>query len=419
MIKPERHSFIDLLLLLFFLAFFALFNWSYGSVAVLLLAFLIMLCWAAGHEWYVSFRLSFFHVWLIVLCVFCYLSSLWAWDVPNARTKGTTVLSIFVCFSMVYVCVQEYDAVSSLFKAVMWAGNILMLYTVAFYGISYVVFMLREGERLPEEFFLNSNVLGVLFALAIVVSFYFVLKDGKLRISSLFIPLGIVLVSLCGSRQALGLMAGGVVLLFVLFVMQGKSPGEKAVIVLAGILLAAGFLFAFSTLPAFSGIYDRLTKMLSAFTGVGEADRSSTIRLQLISVGLAQLQKTPLFGIGMGSGHLVAEKYLAKTFYLHNNYVEILTGGGISGFVIYYSIYVWLFASYIRFRKVSTSETVMCTVLLVMLLVEDFANVTYYNKDTYFYLMLCSLEAEKLKRLFYGERRTAGAGFSNCAVLSR
>jgi hypothetical protein len=43
-------------------------------------------------------------------------------------------------------------------------------------------------------------------------------------------------------------------------------------------------------------------------------------------------------------------------------------------------------------------ETAVCTTLLIMALVEDYASVTYYAKETYFYLMLGFLETEKLKR---------------------
>ena len=43
-------------------------------------------------------------------------------------------------------------------------------------------------------------------------------------------------------------------------------------------------------------------------------------------------------------------------------------------------------------------ETAVCVTLLIMALVEDYASVTYYAKETYFYLMLGFLETEKLKR---------------------
>ena len=100
----------------------------------------------------------------------------------------------------------------------------------------------------------------------------------------------------------------------------------------------------------------------------------------------------------MGSGHLVAWKYLNKYFYLHNNFAEVLAGGGLVGFTIYYSIYAYIFVSFIRYRKYSTMETAVCATLLVMALVEDYANVTYYSKETYFYLMLGLLETERLRR---------------------
>ena len=100
----------------------------------------------------------------------------------------------------------------------------------------------------------------------------------------------------------------------------------------------------------------------------------------------------------MGSGHLVAWKYLNKYFYLHNNFAEVLAGGGLVGFTIYYSIYLYIFVSFTRYRKYSTMETAVCTALLVMALVEDYASVTYYSKETYFYLMLGFLETEKLKK---------------------
>ncbi len=100
----------------------------------------------------------------------------------------------------------------------------------------------------------------------------------------------------------------------------------------------------------------------------------------------------------MGSGHLVAEKYLNKAFYLHNNYAEILAGGGLVGFTVYYFIYVYLFVAFFRYWRYGTTETAVCLTLLVMALIEDYASVTYYAKETYFYLMLSFLETERLRK---------------------
>ena len=100
----------------------------------------------------------------------------------------------------------------------------------------------------------------------------------------------------------------------------------------------------------------------------------------------------------MGSGRVVAWKYLNRTYYLHNNFAEVLAGGGLVGFIIYYSIYIYIFVHFIRYRRYATMETAICATLLIMALVEDYASVTYYAKETYFYLMLGFLETEKLKQ---------------------
>ena len=52
----------------------------------------------------------------------------------------------------------------------------------------------------------------------------------------------------------------------------------------------------------------------------------------------------------------------------------------------------------IRYRKNVTIETLVCATILVMALVEDYASVSYYSKETYFYLMIGMLTVEKLRK---------------------
>ena len=394
----KRHIAPRILAILLFSSFFILFDWTYSSITILLLFVLTAVSMMAERDGRLTLRLTFFHVWMLVFGLFCFLSAIWAWDVDNALTKGKTVFSMLICYSLAYLCYQEFDSVDALLKAVLWGANAVMAVIFATYGINGVLSLLEYGDRLSEQFYLNSNVVGVLCAMSVVVNGYYVLKDRRITWWNLFILPGVLIVSATGSRQALALLVGGLVLLLFLAMIRGRSPGEIAVIILVGILFAAGMLVMISRLPAFSGIYKRMLSMISAMTGVGKTDRSATTRLALIDVGILQFRKTPLIGIGMGSGHLVAWKYLDKYFYLHNNFAEILAGGGIVGFGIYYSIYAYILISFVRYRKYGTMETVVCTTLLIMALIGDYANVTYYAKETYFYLMLGFLETEKLRR---------------------
>lgn len=387
-----------LLAILLFSSFFVLFDWTYASITILLLFLLMAVSMMVLQNGRLTLRITFFHVWMLVFGLFCFLSVIWAWDTENAMTKGKTAFSMLICYSLAFLCYQEFDSVDALLKAVLWGGIAVMLVIFGTFGVHEILGLLEYGERLSEQFYLNSNVVGVVCAMSMVVNVYYILKDRRLYWWNLFLIPGVIVLPATGSRQALAIMAGGLVLLVFLTVIRGRSPGEIAILLAGGILLAAGMLILISRLPAFSGIYKRMLSMVSAMTGVGKTDRSATTRLALIDVGLEQFKRTPILGVGMGSGHLVAWKYLNKYFYLHNNFAEILAGGGLVGFIIYYSIYAYIFVSFIRYRRYTTLETAVCATLLIMALVEDYASVTYYAKETYFYLMLGFLETEKLKQ---------------------
>jgi len=398
-IRNKSEYFVPrLLAILLFSAFFVLFDWTYASITILLLFLLMAASMMVLRGGRLTLRITFFHIWMLVFGLFCFLSVIWAWDTENAMTKGKTAFSMLVCYSLAFLCYQEFDSVDALLKAVLWGGNAVMLVIFGTFGVHGILSLLEYGDRLSEQFYLNSNVVGVVCAMSMVVNVYYILKDKRIHWWNLFLLPGVIILSATGSRQALAIMAGGMVLLLFLAVIQGRSPGEIAILLVVGILLVAGMLILIARLPAFSGIYKRMLSMVSAMTGVGKTDRSATTRLALIDVGLEQFKRTPILGVGMGSGHLVAWKYLNKYFYLHNNFAEILAGGGLVGFIIYYSIYAYIFVSFIRYRRYTTLETAVCTTLLIMALVEDYASVTYYAKETYFYLMLGFLETEKLKQ---------------------
>ncbi len=397
-LEKSRYTIPGFLAIMLFSSFYVLFDWRWSTPSIMLICMATAAYMMLIRNGRLTLRITFFHVWMLLFSVYCFLSAVWAWDPVNAVTKGTSVFSMFLCYSMVYLCFQEYDSVGPLLKAVMWGGVVVMMVIFGTYGISGVLRILEYDDRLSEQFFLNSNTVGVLCAMSVVVNFYFMISEKRLHWWNLFLVVGILIISATGSRQALALMAGGLVLAFFLTGIQGKSPVEIAVMIAVGIVLAVGMLILFSKLPAFSGIYKRMVSMVSAVTGVGKTDRSAKTRLALIHAGMIQFRNNPLLGIGMGGGHLVAWKYVDRGYYLHNNYVEILSGGGLIGFFTYYSVYVWLLGSFYRFRRYATAETMVCVTLLVMILVEDYAHVTYYAKDTYFYFMICSLEVEKLRR---------------------
>ena len=290
-----------LLAVLLFSAFFVLFDRPYASVTMLLLFLLMAVSMMVLQNGKLTLRITFFHIWMLAFGLFCFLSVIWAWDTENAMTRGKTAFSMLVCYSLAYLCYQEFDSVDSLLKAVLWGGNAVMLVIFGTFGVHGILSLLEYGDRLSEQFYLNSNVVGVVCAMSMVTNVYYILKDKRIRWWNLFLVPGVIILLATGSRQALAIMAGGLVLLMFLTMIRGRSPGEIAIFFVAGILLLIGMLILIARLPAFSGIYKRMLSMVSAVTGVGKTDRSATTRLALIDVGLAQFKRTPILGVGMGS----------------------------------------------------------------------------------------------------------------------
>jgi hypothetical protein len=79
-----------------------------------------------------------------------------------------------------------------------------------------ILSLLEYGDRLSEQFYLNSNVVGVVCAMSMVTNVYYILKDKRIRWWNLFLLPGVIILSATGSRQALAIMAGGLVLLMFL-----------------------------------------------------------------------------------------------------------------------------------------------------------------------------------------------------------
>lgn len=80
-------------------------------------------------------------------------------------------------------------------------------------------------------------------------------------------------------------------------------------------------------------------------------DHSTIVRNNLKTLGIEWFLRYPFGGIGIANPHILANYYYAFDAYLHDNFVELLCGGGIIGFSVYYSMYVYLFIQLWKYRK--------------------------------------------------------------------
>ena len=337
-----------------------------------------------------------FSLYLIVFIAFCMLSRLWAQNSMLAVPKINSLIFILIAMVVIIICIYEFRDVNILLKTVMYGGYILCLYIFLRYGWSGITRLLRSNTRISSEF-LNSNTIGMCVSYALVINIYYIINDGIKWKDAMMIP-AVILIIVSGSRKAIGIIAIGALGVILLKNMDNRDVVKTTLKVLLCIILFSGLVLLLSKLPAFENITNRILNLFSLLQGNEIRSTSDAwIRLAYIRLGMDLFKSHPIKGIGIANANIYTNMYYGHNHYLHNNYVELLACGGITGFMLYYSMWLYLVFIFIKYRKRRDSIYDICLVLLIIHLIMDYGAVSYYSKETYIFLLLFWIEAKQLQ----------------------
>ena len=90
---------------------------------------------------------------------------------------------------------------------------------------------------------------------------------------------------------------------------------------------------------------------------------------------------------------------MGKSAYLHCNYAEMAADGGVLGLISYYIMFLYVLFKEIKFSKFDNSAVLVIT-LIIIRLISDWGSVSYYNKLTYFYLMIYYLHLNTMRKRY-------------------
>lgn len=332
-------------------------------------------------------KFSLYHIWGISFAVFCLLSSLWSNNSEFAVSKGITILQILICMSVLYNHYSRNFDENLLLSCIEYAGYALAIYTVFFYGIGFIKQGLTAGVRLDNEF-ANVNSIGIACANAIIVSAYYIICENKKTIFKFpFMLISLIIVAASGSRKALVVLIIGITCLY-LFEYASKNIVKtllKFSIVLSILVM---FFSIVLSMQMFDTLNYRMEGLIALVTGTGTIDHSTWLRQQFLKIGLEQFFETPFFGIGIDNARLLLLQHVGFITYLHNNYVELLASGGIVGTGIFYSIYIYIIYKLKINWSLYSGVKIAILLLILLQLAMDFGSVSYYSKNTYFYIMM-------------------------------
>ena len=189
-----------------------------------------------------------------------------------------------------------------------------------------------------------------------------------------------------GSRKGL--------IMFVLAIMiLNLKGGWKRILggVLIGVMLAVVlYILVMNVKFLYDIIGIRIESLLNLLIEGSTDEGSLNSRQELIEIGMEYIKKKPWTGYGYDcfkvvsgrgeGGYVSAEKF---GYYSHNNYIELLFGGGIIGLILYYIPMLSLLKNLLQMLKKNPVVIYLLAIIVVKLVVE-YAYVSCFERiDAY------------------------------------
>ena len=390
----------------FFTTLFLFIVQLYGPGMVLSCTAIIFILNTIKNKWKIKLTSDrFFSPYMLLFSGFCLLSTIWADSHSYALDMGIRMVEITIIMFVLYGCFSTELSINPLLKMIMFSGYAISIYVILFVGIRGIMTLVINSNRITiyQIDTLNANSIGSLAAYSILINFYFLLYvDKKIKLYDLLAIPGFLSLVASQSRKAFLICFLGILVLLILYNFH-ISKGKKAVfsiIKLFCILFITVFVLdKLLMLPMFNLIRERFISMFNGLLG-GDSDISGRIRY--LNIGLDVFRRNPIIGVGADNARLYNYSLTGYDVYLHNNYIELLANLGIIGFLLYYSVFVFVLYNLFKYRHFRDSEYDICLVLVLFRLIIDFGQITYYAKDNAFFLLMFVLEI----RILENKKRT-------------
>ena len=345
----------------------------------------------------IKISISHFHTYMVLFSLFCFSSYIWAVNPATALNRGIEMFELFIVMSIVYSSFNTQTAIDDLLRVIMFGGFIVVIYYILLYGWSYVVLSMADSVRVTSDL-INANSLGMAAAYSIVIyCHYYSTKQSKLWWFPLVL-ISLVVIAASQSRKAIVIVFLGSFGVFVLNHLNNRKFIFNALKILLFGLVLLLILFIIIRAGFFSSTFERMQTMINGFLGRGVVDNSTIERMRLKDLGKELFLSNPIFGVGIDCARYFTTSLFGKTFYLHDNYIELLADGGIIGFVIYYWIYLEILIKMLKYRDYNNPEWVICFVILLLRLVMDYGSVSFVDKYTYVFLLPLYFSSVKIER---------------------
>ena len=313
----------------------------------------------------------------------------------------TMVVSLSLNYLMIFSIVQYIHMSEDV-------GRVLRVTELGIFTTAFVVVMLSiktiTQGRLGGGTEINSNMLAILCVYGFGLAMY-LRKIGKIGQLSSWARIGfyILVILLTGSRK--GLLMVILTLAVVRFAQERRKIFKNLFILACSVVAFYILIMNVSVLYNIIGV--RVENLMLILAGEGTAEASLDDRQKLVSLGMEHIRENPWVGYGYdcfkmisGIGPNGKVKAGVAGFYSHNNYIELLFGGGIIGLVLYYIPVLYLLIKLTKKIRKNPAMPYLLAMMVSMLAME-YARVTYYVRvDAYITAVIlgCALCVGKINK---------------------
>lgn len=391
--KVSTNLIVQCIAVVYFATSFLTVAYSNAKYIMALCAVLIALCAAFLNSGKLRVRIDAFHLYTITFLAYCFMSILWAVNTDYTLEKSILILQILVVIFLIYLYYQDRP-IDDLLMIAMFGGYVACAIVLAEQGSTYINGIVT-GVRIYDDEFINANSLGMLAASSVVINFYYIIYKKKIKLWSLLSIPAFICILGAGSKKSVLMLVCGCIMLVVLKNFKKKQLLFSILRILVFLAAIIFVIYLLSKTRAFGILTRRMGFLFNYLFGKGEADHSTIERAAMAEAGRKMISEHWLAGVGIDNPQF----FNVRQTYLHNNFLELLAGGGIIGFGLYYAMYVYLLYNMYKYRSYRSDEFDVCITLLLLQIVLQYAYVAYFNKETYFYFMLFFLEVKKLQQL--------------------
>ena len=305
-------------------------------------------------------------------------------NVINTDVARTMVVSLALNLLMIiaivqYVYMQKY------------ISHVLRVTEISIFSTVLVVAALSwktiAQGRLGGGTEMNANMLSLLCVYGFTISLY-LRKSGKITQHATWFRVAFYMIAilLTGSRK------GIIMIVLAIMVVQFTTERKK---ILKNIFMGLALVGALYLLIMNVGfLYDiigvRIENLITVVLGGETTEASLNDRQELVEIGMRYIREKPWTGYGYdcfkmisgmnGYGNVSVGE---RGYYAHNNYIELLFGGGIVGIVLYYIPVLHFLKKLIKGLWKHPCMPYLLAILVSKLAVE-YAHVAYYMRmDAY------------------------------------